>query len=337
MRITLCVAIVVVLSGVVSLRAAEPPAATAAAASQPAPATTMPAWTRTKDVIYGRTAATALTLDVFTPKEIPQNGAAVIIVVSGGWASSHEVLDSPMVGLFIGPFVRHGYTVFGVVPGSQPKFTIPEIAANVDKSVKFIRSNAERFKIDGDKIGITGGSAGGHLSLLQATRPSAGKKISLDAVERASGHVQAAAVLFPPTDFLNYRVENRNILDDPALDPFYPAFDFREMDSARHRLAEVTHRRQYEILKDCSPAQHVSKDTPPCLIIHGDKDELVPIQQARWFLDKLKAAGGGPGELVVKEGAAHGWGNADVEIAVMAKFFDKHLLRKAEGTADERR
>jgi acetyl esterase/lipase len=295
-----------------------------APASQP---TTAPAtWTRTKDVIYARTAATALTFDVFTPKSDP-NGAAVIIVVSGGWMSSHEILDSPMVGLFIGPFVKHGYTVFAVVPGSQPKFTIPEIAENVDKSVKFIRANAERFKIDGDKIGITGGSAGGHLSLLQATKPSPGKKLSLDAVERSGGHVQAAAVLFPPTDFLNYREENKNILDDPALDPFYPAFDFREMDAGRHKLVEVTRRRQYEILKDTSPAQNVSKKTPPCLIIHGDKDELVPIQQARWFLDKLKAAGG-EGELYVKEGAAHGWPNAEVDIDRMADFFDKHLLKK---------
>jgi acetyl esterase/lipase len=318
----------VILSLTPGLVYADEPAASApaAAASQP---TTMPAqWRRTKDVIYGRVAATALTLDVFAPKS-DANGAAVVIVVSGGWVSSHEVLDSPMVGLFVSPFVRRGYTVFAVVPGSQPKFTIPEIAENVDKSVKFIRANSDRFKIDAEKIGITGGSAGGHLSLLQATRPSDGKKLSLDAVERASGKVQAAAVLFPPTDFVNYRVENRNILDDPALDPFYPAFDFREMDNARHQLVEVTRHRQYEILKDCSPAQHISKDTPPCLIIHGDKDELVPIQQAKWFLDKLKA-NGGTGELYVKEGAAHGWANAEVDIDRMADFFDKHLLGKGK-------
>ena len=297
-----------------------------APASQATTPTTLPTWTRTKDVIYARTAATALTLDVFAPKEKP-NGAAVIVVVSGGWASSHDVLNSPLVGVFIGPFVRHGYTVFGVVPGSQPKFTIPEIAENVDKSVKFIRANAERFKIDEDKIGITGGSAGGHLSLLQATKPSQGKTLSFDRVERASGKVQAAAVLFPPTDFLNYRSEGKNVMDDPLIDPFHAAFDFRDMDSARHKLVEVTRKRHYEILKDISPAQHVSKETPPCLIFHGDKDELVPIQQANIFLDKLKAAGGS-GELIVKEGAGHGWPKAEEDIEKMADFFDKHLLGK---------
>jgi dipeptidyl aminopeptidase/acylaminoacyl peptidase len=233
-----------------------------------------------------------------------------------------------MVGLFVGPFIRHGYTVFGVVPASQPKFTINEIADNVDKSVKFIRANAGRFKIDGGKIGITGGSAGGHLSLLQATKPSAGKKLSLNALERASGRVQAAAVLFPPTDFLNYRGDGKNIMDDPAIDPFSAAFDFREMNPAQHKLLPVSRRRHTEILGDLSPAQHISKQTPPCLIIHGDKDELVPMQQTTLFLDKLKATGG-VGELIVKKGAGHGWGNAEVEIELMAQFFDKHLLGKA--------
>ena len=300
--------------------AAEPQAPT-----QP---TTLPSWTRQRDVIYERTAGTALTFDVFTPKE-NANGAAIIIVASGGWASSHAVLDSPLLGVFIGPFIRHGYTVFGVVPASQPKFTIPEIAENVDKSVKFIRANAERFKIDSGKLGITGGSAGGHLSLLQATKPTPGKKLSLNALERASGRVQAAAVLFPPTDFLNYRSAGKNIMEDPLIDPFHAAFDFREMSPQTHTLMPVSRRRHAEILRDTSPATHVSKETPPCLIIHGDKDELVPLQQATLFLDKLKAAGG-TGELVVKEGAAHGWAKPELDIETMAAFFDKHLLGKGK-------
>jgi acetyl esterase/lipase len=320
-------ALIAILACVPDVRGDEsPPATTNTTTTQP---TTLPTWKREQDVIYGRTAGTALTMDVFNPRE-KANGAAVIIVVSGGWVSAHEVLDSPMVGLFVGPFIRHGYTVFGVVPASQPKFTINEIAENVDQSVKFIRANAERFKIDGEKIGITGGSAGGHLSLLQATKPSPGKKLSLNALERASGRVQAAAVLFPPTDFLNYRGEGKNIMDDPALDPFSAAFDFHEMNDAQHKLLPVSRRRHTEILRDLSPAQHISKNTPPCMIIHGDKDELVPMQQSTLFLDKLKAQGV-TAELIVKKGGGHGWGNAEVEIEQMAQFFDKILLGHEQG------
>jgi acetyl esterase/lipase len=318
--------LIVILACAAHVRADEASPATTTTTTQP---TTLPTWKRQQDIIYGRTAGTALTLDVFTPRE-NANGAAVIIVVSGGWFSSHEVLDSPMVGLFVGPFIRHGYTVFGVVPASQPKFTINEIAENVDKSVKFIRANAERFKIDGERIAITGGSAGGHLSLLQATKPSPGKKLSFDALERASGRVQVAAVLFPPTDFLNYRGEGKNIMDDPALEPFSAAFDFHEMNDAQHKLLPVSRRRHTEILRELSPAQNISKNTPPCMIIHGDKDELVPMQQSTLFLDKLKAQGV-TAELIVKKGGGHGWPNAEVEIEQMAQFFDKILLGREQG------
>src|SRR5438045_1243368 len=84
------------------------------------PAADEPAFTRTEDVIYGRKFGTALTMDVLTPKS-GANGAAVIWVVSGGWFSSHDAIRPP----FLAELLRRGYTVFAVVHGSQPKFTIP--------------------------------------------------------------------------------------------------------------------------------------------------------------------------------------------------------------------
>src|SRR5688572_12781106 len=73
-------------------------------------------WTRKEDVIYGRKFGTALTMDVFTPKK-DQNGAAVIFCVSGGWFSAKEAINP----LFVNEFVKHGYVVFAVVHGSQPR------------------------------------------------------------------------------------------------------------------------------------------------------------------------------------------------------------------------
>src|ERR1700679_51168 len=80
------------------------------------------AYDRKVDVVYGRKFGMALTMDVFTPKA-NANGAAVVWVVSGGWFSSHEAINSG----FIGELLKRGYTVFAVVHGSQPRFTIPEI------------------------------------------------------------------------------------------------------------------------------------------------------------------------------------------------------------------
>src|SRR4051812_45867519 len=92
-----------------------------------------PTFDRKADVIYGRKFGTALTMDVFTPRKA--NGAAVVFMVSGGYFSSHEAINPA----FLQPLVDRGYTVFAVVHGSQPKFTIPEIVGDVNRAVRFIR------------------------------------------------------------------------------------------------------------------------------------------------------------------------------------------------------
>ena len=150
-------------------------------------------------MIYGRKFGTALTMDVFTPKQ-DANGLGVILVVSGGWFSSHEAIRPA----FVTPLLERGYTVFAVVHGSQPKFTIPEILQDMNRAVRFIRYHAKDYGIDPDRIGIYGGSAGGHLSLMQGTAGDEGDPKAKDPVDRVSSRVQAVACFFPPTDFLNY-------------------------------------------------------------------------------------------------------------------------------------
>src|SRR6478672_5051508 len=76
-------------------------------------------FTRKEDVIYGRKFGTALTMDVFTPTQ-NANGAAVILCISGGWVSDHDRIQPMMVA----ELLKHGFTAFAVVHGSQPKFTI---------------------------------------------------------------------------------------------------------------------------------------------------------------------------------------------------------------------
>src|SRR6059036_306808 len=129
-------------------------------------ATSVPAqddepFARTRDLIYGRKHGMALTMDVFTPKE-KANGAGVVWVVSGGWVSAHAIAEPGFPFSPIPELIKRGYTVFAVVHGSQPKFTIPEILEDMHRAVHFIRFHATDYKIDPHRIGITGGSAGGH-------------------------------------------------------------------------------------------------------------------------------------------------------------------------------
>jgi acetyl esterase/lipase len=285
--------------------------------------------TRIRDVIYGRKLGMALTMDVFKPNA-NANGAAVVFVVSGGWVSDNEWLNQSFIAPFVAAPVKRGYTVFAVYHGSQPKFTVPEVVADINRAVRFIRANAKDYGIDPQRIGITGGSAGGHLSLMLGTAGDAGDAKSTDPVERVSSRVQAVACLFPPTDFLNYGGEDRYAFAaGQLLFGFRTAVDARELDPKTMRLERSNdEKQQRELAERISPITHVSSDDPPTLIVHGDADELVPIQQAKLIVEKLKKAGV-QAELLTRSKRGHDFNGIEKDVADMTDWFDKHL-KKAE-------
>jgi acetyl esterase/lipase len=265
----------------------------------------------------------ALTMDVFTPTK-NRNGAAVIVVVSGGWFSDHKAINPG----FAAPFLKRGYTVFAVVHGSQPKFTIPEIVQDMKRAVRFIRHNAKKYNIDPERIGITGGSAGGHLSLMIGTAGDKGNKEPKNPIDGASSRVQAVACFFPPTDFLNYGKKGNVALGRGTLAGFRAPFDFHEFDKKTKSFVPITdEERILAIGKEISPIYHVTPDDPPTLIIHGNADTLVPIQQAETIIAKFKEVGV-PAKLVVREGAGHGWKTLGQDVNIFADWFDKYLQKK---------
>ena len=297
-------------------------AVAAVALAPPAFAQPKDTFTRTDDVVYGRKFGTALPLDVFTPTEKP-NGKGIIWCVSGGWVSSKPG------GLGImKEYVDRGYVVFAVMHGCAPKYAVPDVLEDMHRSVRFIRANAKKYGVDPDRLGITGGSAGGHLSLMQGNAPKEGNPKAADPVERQSSRVAAVACFFPPTDFLNYGKADTGA-DTGILKAFRSQFDFHELkaDGQPHFVPITDPDRRRDIFKAISPASHVSKTSPPALVVHGDADKLVPIQQAELLVPKYKEAGV-PFELVVKKGADHGWKGMDADVKTMADWFDKHLLAK---------
>jgi acetyl esterase/lipase len=282
---------------------------------------------RKVDVVYGRKFGMALTMDIFTPKA-NANGAAIVWVVSGGWFSAHEAINQG----FIGELLKRGYTVFAVVHGSQPRFTIPEIVKDMNRAVRFIRFHAKDYQIDPDKIGITGASAGGHLSLMQGTAGDTGDKSAREPVDQTSSRVQAVGCFFPPTDFLNYGKTGEIALGCGILKGYKPPFDFHEQDPNTKTFVRITDLGKIlEIGRQISPVYHASSDDPPTLIIHGDADLLVPIQQAELVIDKLKSSGVET-KLVVKKGAQHGWPDLVKDVAIIADWFDEYLKPNKEDT-----
>jgi len=291
---------------------AQAPAAGAAQQADP------PGSVRVRDVVYGRKLGVALTMDVFKPAK--PNGIGVIWMVSGGWVSRHEGMNWGLAR----PFTERGMTVFEVVHGSQPKFTLPEVVEDIHRAVRYIRTHAAEYGVDPERLGIGGASAGGHLSLMMAGYGGPGDPKAADPVDRASSAVQAVAAFYPPTDFLNYGKEGQRALSYPPLRPFWHVFALpatatdAEKDAVARRLSPV-----YGLAAGGTPTP------PPTLLIHGDADALVPLQQSETVMAALKARGV-QHELVVKKGAAHGWPGIESDRALLADWFAKHLSKPSK-------
>jgi acetyl esterase/lipase len=264
-------------------------------------------FTISPDVVYGHKVGMAMTFDMVRPAE--QNGAAVLFMMSGGWFSSWAPPegfvspDAPDGFKHFRELVDKGYTLFIVRHGSAPQFKVPEAVADVRRAVRFIRAHAKDYGIDPQRIGVCGGSAGGHLSLMLGTASDEGASDAKDDIDRTSDRVAAVVAYFPPVDLREFL----NLKDR------FPALDFDP------KLAESV-----------SPLPHVTSDDAPALLVHGDKDDLVKLDNSERIvaaLEKEKV----PAELMVITGAGHGFGSEDGKRASKAliDWFDKYLAAPA--------
>jgi acetyl esterase/lipase len=267
----------------------------------------------TADVVYGHKDGMALTFDILTPSD--PNGAAVMWLQSGGWYSNW--MEPEILVLASAGMLNEGYTVFIVRHGSAPRYQVPDAVADVQRCVRFIRMNAAEYGIDPERIGVLGGSAGGHLTLMLAVTGDDGDPGNVDPILRESSRVACGVSLYPPTDLRGWTTDPPEVI--AAIPTLEPPLDF-----------------DAELEDDVSPILHVTEDDAPVIIIHGDLDELVPISHANNIMPVLEEAGV-ECELVVIEGAAHGFDqqqNEEIVGPAMMRWFNAHLASDSEETLE---
>jgi len=247
-----------------------------------------------EDVVYGQKDGMGLTLDVLTPEK--PKGIGVILVSSGGWKSGKSNVTAENRSRldrehWVQGMLQGGYTLFLARHGSSPRYLVSEMVDDIRRSVRFVRLNVERFHVDPNKLVITSGSSGGHLSLMVATTGDDGNPNSSDAVERTSSRVQAVVAWFPPTDLINWGMPN-GYKTIESLRPGLLSSIIGKVDAPE------------EPLKAISPIYHVSADDPPLYLVHGDRDLTVPVQQSKIIKSKYEEVGL-PVELVVHKGGGH--------------------------------
>ena len=276
-----------------------------------------PALSSVRRVAYGQRHGHELSYDVVRPEN--PNGLGVALMVSGGWKSGTNSFRPWMTA----PLLRRGYTILAVYHVSQPEATVAEIFDDVSRAVRHIRHHAREHGIDPARLGVTGGSAGGHLSLLLATRGGPGPTRSADPIDRESCAVQAVAIFYPVTDLLNLGDSTENLHDDGPPKSFVKAF--RPQPSGPTNWVDIG--------RPLSPIFHLHPGVPPTLIYHGDADTLVPLDQSQRYQTRAHELGRTV-ELIVHPGGRHGWLTMLWDIHNFADWFDRYLRPAQAGAGN---
>lgn len=229
------------------------------------------------DIAYGTGSGRELMLDVLRPRDPGgERRPAVIWVHGGGWMGGDRA-PSPNA-----PLVARGFVTASIGYRFTQEATFPAQIHDVKAAIRFLRANAGRWNIDPDRIGIWGASAGGHLAALAAVTAE------IATLEGDGGHpgvstaVQAAVPLCPPTDFM---------LDWSRTSAYPP---HPEVGVAGPQLlggADLADPAVRATATLASPLVHAWAGAAPSLVVHGVRDDLVPVAQARSFVARLREVG----------------------------------------------
>jgi acetyl esterase/lipase len=259
-----------------------------------------------KDLAYDDEHA-AQKLDVYLA-EADAPTPAMVYIHGGGWRAGSK----NRIPGWLANAVRDGWLS---VVSVEYRFTdvAPHPAQVNDclRAIQYVRQHAADWNIDPLRIGVTGGSAGGHLSLWVALHDDVADATSDDAVQRQSSRTACAVSFAGPTDW--------SLL--AKLDHKHPAY--RQLLGCEPGTPVA--RMDGKAMKDVSPISFVSPDDPPVMQLHGDRDDIVPIEHAQVMHKELQRAGV-EAELVVVEGANHGVAGAGPQVTERANAFVREQL-----------
>jgi len=247
-------------------------------------------------------------LDLYLPAE-GDNLPLIIWIHGGGWQNGSK--DRP-TGL---QFLRDGYAIASINYRLSGHAVFPAQIEDCKAAVRWLRANARKYRIDPNRFGVWGASAGGHLVAMLGTTGGV-KEFDVGENLQVSSRVQAVCDFYGPTDFLQmdaHRVPGAKLAHDSPGSP-------------EAKLVGGPIQENKEKVARANPITYVGKDAPPFLIVHGDADPLVPHHQSELLRDALERAGV-PVSLYTVKGGGHGQGfqqDTNLMPAVRA-FFAKTL------------
>lgn len=218
-----------------------------------------------KDLTYCSMEGIDLKMDVYYPNRYSAQPWPVVMYVHGGaWQKGDK---NEGAGFRAIPALRAaGFLVVSVNYRLAPQYQFPAQIEDVHCAVRSLRANASRFHLNPDKIGVWGGSAGGHLVALMGTAPDKSEWKVGEYLDQSS-RVQAVVDMFGPAD-LSLEFDSSNFQTARVV--------FGAKDGSDPKLINA------------SPVTYVDSTDAPFLILHGDQDNVVPLEQSQLLFKKLQ-------------------------------------------------
>lgn len=257
-------------------------------------------------------------LDLYLPEKADKPLPLIIWIHGGGWEAGNK--DNPR-GLDL---LKRGYAVASINYRLSQEAKYPAQIEDCKAAVRFLRANAKKYDLDPDHFGVFGESAGGHLVALLGTTGGV-KELEGDGPNKdVSDAVQAVVDWYGPTDMLKMKEQAK---EQPDIKP---AFDADAAAGPVGKLFGGPVQDHKELAEKANPIHYITKDAAPFLIMHGDKDNLVPLGQSRILDEALKAAKVESTLVVVKDNGHGGPGFVSPENRQkIVDFFNEHLKPKA--------
>lgn len=250
-------------------------------------------------------------LDLYLPKQAQGPLPVLIWVHGGGWQNGSKDGCPPLHA----GYVERGYAVASLNYRLSGHAVFPAQIEDCKAAIRWLRAHAEKFGLDPQRFGVWGSSAGGHLVALLGTSGEV-KAFDVGAHLDQSSAVQAVCDYYGPTDFVAF-VRTKGYESHASAN------------APEAKLLGGTVEEKPEQAKQANPITHISADDPPFLIVHGDRDPVVPLHQSELLFEALKKAGISAHFHTI-EGAAHGGGgfNGGDIASMVADFFDARLQQR---------
>jgi acetyl esterase/lipase len=231
-------------------------------------------------------------LDVWRAKELPSQPAPVMIFLPGGaWVHGSRILQGYAL---MSHFAELGWVCLSIDYRVAPNHPWPQHITDVKTAIAWARANVDKFGGDRNFVTVAGTSAGGHLAALAGLTPN-DPEYDAELPEGSDTSVDAVVGIYGRYDW-----EDRSTVERARF------VDFLERVVVKRKITKKP-----EIFRKASPIARTHADAPPFLVVHGSGDTVIPVQQARDFVEKLRGDSRAVVSYVELPGAGHGFDMTD--------------------------